>query len=218
MPPYSTLVLKRKYSGKYQKTAKKLKMYSAPTTKWGQSRSVVQEANFLDFNATAVTNTSGSVTLLNGMIYGTGASQHIGLKVILKSLEFHVRLINDPAAVLNWATVWLVYDNNPNGTTPAFSNIITSGEFISLQNRDRFKIMKRMNFMLVGNSTTFTEKTIAEERGFLPVNEDMLFNSGSAGTIADIQAGALYMLTYGSNVVGTTDCSTDITCRTRFIA
>lgn len=225
------VVRKRKAIGTYRASPmKKIKTVSRarPGARYGWTpmKSGVRyppiELNYVDYYNTNVSfSTTSQVLLLNGMTLGSGPSQHIGLKAYLRSIEFDFVAYNGGTATLNYGDAWLVYDQSPNGAAPTMSNIIdpNGDNFINLVNRDRFKILKHFCITLCGNSATPSSgEEIKQFRGYLKMNEEMVFNSGNAGTVADIQTGALYFVCKGAIVAGTGASIISINTRVRYIA
>jgi hypothetical protein len=98
-----------------------------------------------------------------------------------------------------------VYDRQSNGAAPAITDVLDSNSPFSLFNKDnaqRFRIVadfvKVLNASVESGSTHVTG--IVRTRLETPV----LFNSGTAGTIADINTGGLFLLSLGSSTAGAT--------------
>lgn len=221
MPLQCNMPTKRKWNSA-QRSSKRARLSSTmgvPGYGFRAVRPFTQEMNFLDTSvASQAVNTTGTVRLLNGMQYGTGATQHIGLKARLKSLEYYFWVYNDSTANINVVDVWIVYDANPNGVTPNFGDIITNDQFIYLPNRDRFKILKRHKLTLAGAPSNPTDSTVVRDNGYLKMDFDQVFNTSNVGSIADIQTGAVWLVAYGTSNSGTSDCSIDFRSRLRYVA
>jgi len=92
----------------------------------------------------------------------------------------------------------LVYDMQANATAPVATDILQSdniGGLTNLNNANRFKIImdKEFKFGSVDQTTLVYKK-------YLKCKLPTQFNSGSAGTIGDIQTGSIYLVTYSPNL------------------
>lgn len=102
----------------------------------------------------------------------------------------------------------------------------TSISHLNPNNRDRFKILwdKQFAFGPIKVDNTATQSyswaqgpSVYSVKYFKKLNLEMIFNAGSAGTIADVTSGALYLLTIGTTAAGTnTDADFIVTTRVRF--
>ena len=160
---------------------------------------------------------SGSVgTLLNGIQVGANSYQRIGRHIKLKYMLFKCR-INQLTAltfadqVLRFLIVW---DREPNGmaTVPNFSNVMASAagtsdpfSFPNLSNEKRFQILMdrtikvpTQNASGLSGSTQTSSIEQREKNYFsktIKLNRKTLFTAlGNAGTIADIDKGALFIV------------------------
>ena len=91
-------------------------------------------------------------------------------------------------------------------------------------NRDRFKVLwdKQVAIGPMGISATANvgfscpPQSVAIKK-FMPLKMEMIFNSGSAGTIADVVSGALYLVSIGNQAASVSaDCSAILSTRVRF--
>lgn len=180
-------------------------------------------------------NTTGSFTLLNGIQLGSDYNNRIGRKVVFKSVYIRGYGANQPqiapAVALTGSQLYrmiVFVDMQPNGATPALTDILQSATSLSqlnLNNRDRFRVLRDRTFA-VGPwllSTTATQSYAATANAvfkfeeFIRLNVETIYNAGNAGTIGDINSGALYMLWVGSAASGATDGTITSSIRLRFI-
>ena len=104
------------------------------------------EWKYLDTVFPAGITSSGNFVLLNGLVPGTGASQRIGMKIAIRSVEFRFEANNVAAASLSQPVrCMLLQDRQPNGVAPAaLTDFITPGDYLGLRNlaqRKRFRIL-----------------------------------------------------------------------------
>lgn len=188
-----------------------------------------KDTGFVDVAAAAYAyNTTGSITLLNTVAQGASVNQRIGKKYALKSLQCRGFDIGDSTAIDNYCSFLIVYDKRPTGALPAITDILVTASSLS-QNNDansgRFRIMKREDFVLVGNpsltgvvANALTEKTMREESWFLKLNGlPVVCKAAGTGAIGDIEEGALYLITVGATPAGTADANMTVGFRLRFV-
>lgn len=159
--------------------------------------------------ATYIADTTGTVTLLNGVATGTDFTNRIGRKVCWKSILIQGYI--SPETVAQGPTlcrVMLVYDSQPNGALPAITDVLLTSSAtapMQLNNRDRFKILwdKRIVLGLVSNvaTTSVADRTVAEVRKYKKINLDTIYD-GTTNAIADVQSGSIFMLTVGATANG----------------
>jgi len=121
--------------------------------------------------------------LLNGIQIGTGGSNRVGREVFLEKLDF---------SISGTPTRWMiVYDRQSNGATPATDALTQDvSDSISPQNfsnKERFDILWDSQY-----DRTPEQAQIYNHKDF-EIGLCTYYNSGSAGTVADITSGALYL-------------------------
>jgi len=160
-------------------------------------------------------NRTGLVrTLLNGMVRGDNAkAERKGNCIRVRNIQIRGIVeanidsegVADPALV----SLWIVYDKQANGVvfpTPQFLaqgvgagvGDSPSSQFLNLNNRDRFVILKHDLFVIGPH-----EKE-AGQQGFtgspyphlvnwnLDVDLETVYNSGNTGLVADINSGSIH--------------------------
>lgn len=159
----------------------------------------------------SVENTGTVLRLLNGCVAGSQNFNRIGRKINLKSLQIHGYFQATAVATANVkARMLIVFDKQSNGAAPTYANIITSQDItgatsstvtdmINLDNRDRFEIIRDENIVIAPYNTTATQ-SVAGTPTIVPIdryiklgNRETVYNAGTAGTVGDIQSGALYV-------------------------
>lgn len=188
------------------------------------ARAVAQakETGYVDLAQNYDFDTTGDIFLLNTIAQGTSVNQRVGKKVMMKSLQLRGYVFNNSAALYNDCALLVVYDRRPTGSLPAITDILVSANAISLNNDNnsgRFKILKRCDFELVGapSVTTGTEASAATADFYLSLRDlPTVYKSAATGAIADIEEGALYLVTVGINAAGTSAAAGVLNCRVRF--
>lgn len=154
----------------------------------------------------------GVGVLLNGLVPGTGASQRIGKKVTLKSIQIR-GAINAGALGVNpfsgFGRMFIIYDKQANAAFPTIASILeqTSGTSpMNMDNRERFLVLYDRQFAL----DQFGGNPSAQVKMYKKLNLTTVFNAGTAGTVADITSGAVYVVFINENSYVTTSTNSPI--------
>lgn len=175
--------------------------------------------------ATYQVNTTGSLTCLNCMIRGDDYTERIGRKIQVSSLYIrgYIRHENAVPGVIN-AQLWrlIVFsDSQPNGTAPGVTDVLMTANpsaQLNPNNRDRFKILKDKQWTSDGANNQTIGNHAFPIKLFKQLNLQTIFNGTNAGTIADINTGALFMLWIGSEAAGAlTDGNAIVSVRIRYV-
>ena len=180
----------------------------------------------------ALTNTNfaaaGNFQLLNAPITGSELFNRIGRKIYMKSIEVRAFIQNVSTSVQDTGRVILIYDSQPNNAGFVNTDILadstalgaTSGySGINLANRQRFKIIRDYQVMLPSVTNTagvLTNGPAAmdtvwhghEFHWFVPLKGlETVYNGNNAGTVADINSGALVLMFISNGAGNTWTCS-----------
>lgn len=183
-------------------------------------------------------NTTGSITLLNGLTKGDDIGNREGRKVTVKSIFIRgmvypeqgtTAIVAGGAETLNQLLRMIIFvDYQPvTATAVTLTDVLkeaSSYSQLNINNRTRFRVLHDETFTVPNSFKAFTAATGAvgniggahEVKVYKKVDIPVTFNSGDAGTFADIQNGAIYMLWVGSAAAGTTDCNATLSTRVRF--
>lgn len=179
------------------------------------------EWKYLDTFVSTQVSTTPNLSLLNGIATGTAASQRVGMKVAIRSMELRGYMrITAGAGVPQMHRLLIVLDRQPNGAAPgAITDIVGSANVISLRNlanRKRFKIM----YDKVWSFGLFNQGGIEEKhfRAYFKFRRPIIvdFNTGTGGTIADISTNSIYACDIGTVALGATDGQCNMYCRLRY--
>lgn len=185
-------------------------------TKWSQ------ETGFVDLaSATYALDTTGSVTLLATVPNGTSVNARVGKKVYWKSIQMRGAITAGSTAVINDVGFLIVYDARPRATLPALTDILVSASSSSFNNdaeSARFTILKRVDQIVIGNSTTVATGMEAFSCDFFLdlKKREAVYRAGGTGAIGDIDKGSLLLVTFGSVAAGTAAASLVVAFRTRY--
>lgn len=159
-------------------------------------------------------DTTGFVTLLNGIAVGDDNTTRDGRQVVITSV--HIRGIvfpEDQATGVNLARWLLVWDKAPNSSTdkPTIAQILTAGDnslaMTNLDNRERFIILRDKQYPFGYQNNTATQAMNVGQNMY-DINEYVKLNtittySGTVNTLGAIATGALWFVTTGTAAAGT---------------
>lgn len=203
---------------------------AAPVIRASKARAVAmaKETGYVDVaTATYALDTTGTVTLLNTVAQGVAVTQRVGKKIMMKGLQCRGNLQANTTAGLNDVAYMIVYDKRPTGALPAVTDILVAATANSMNNDNnagRFQILKRCDETLIGNATftgavanALTEVTQKDADWYLDLKgKEVVYKAVASGAIADIEQGALYLVTVGNSVAGTAAAIAALAFRLRF--
>jgi len=177
----------------------------------GPMRAPKGEKKVIDtVEAAYVCDTTGTVTLVNGVATGTDFTNRIGRKTMMATAQVRgIVYPVDSTTSSNLARVMLVYDKQPSsGATPAITDILLASEssaFNNLNNRDRFVIVMDEKVAIGSTNNTATQSfagapTVYLIDRYITLNHECIF-SGTGATLASISSGALYLVSIGNAAV-----------------
>lgn len=148
--------------------------------------------------------TSNAALLLNGVAPGTGSGQRIGRRITLRSIDLKFEFtVVDNAGVGNVSSplrLLVVYDRQPNAATPGATQMLLTDELTSpnnLANSRRFETLFDEIVPCVGSAGPAS----CMVHRYKKLQHDMEFNTGSAGTVADIVSGAIWFLAWQDGTI-----------------
>lgn len=177
------------------------------------------EWKYADFAISTAVNNGGSIGVINALAPGTGASQRIGVKVTLRSIE--MRLVANCDLVGGLAQTnrfLLLMDRQANAAAPNLADFLNPATYLGIRNlvnRKRFRIMLDKAYELTPVAGDYARKNfkiyMKFRRGII-----VEYNNVGAGTIADIVTNAIHFVTIGSEAAGNTDGAINGVIRIRY--
>lgn len=169
-------------------------------------------------------DTTGSIALIATIPQGTSVNQRVGKKAMYKSLQVRGLVRGENTTLYNKGVVLIVYDRLPTGTLPSVTDILdtaNANSFNNDANSDRFKIIRRMEFPIVGNVATAgqgTDSSLHCVDEYIDLSKYIVqFKAAGTGAIADISKGSLLVVTAGLIAAGSADTTATLGFRTRFV-
>lgn len=186
----------------------------------GSHKATPTELKFVDASGNptipAGAGTWSSGILLNATVPGTTATTRIGRQITMKSLE-----LRSTASLASTSTqggscrLLIVYDKESKGAAPGITDILESDSFYSfknLSNPQRFVTLVDHVYDSLTSAGDFTVDFNTYRKMALPVQ----YNTGSAGTVADINWGAVYAFACQNGTIGTAGPLLPVVTRIRY--
>ena len=172
------------------------------------------------YTGSLVADTTGTLSLLNGIARGDDIDERDGREVIMKSIQINgLNAVTSGTGVDQTHRVILVYDKQANAAACTGAQVLdTTAANITLavrnlENRKRFVILMDKVFRL---SASGESNSSVAWRYYKRFNLPVTFNTGTAGTIADIVTGSLYLFSFGNIAAGATAGTLVVNCRIRY--
>lgn len=165
------------------------------------------EWKFLDLTVNNAMDSTGAMLLLNGLQPGSSASQRIGMKVAIRSLQMKLISFCTAGTGVDQEHRWLVLlDRQANGAAPAaLTDFLAAGNtkgLRNLANRRRFKIVLDKRYYINNANEPGSARVF---NVYMKFRRPLIveYNAGIAGTIADIVSNSLYLVLIGQVAPGT---------------
>jgi len=173
------------------------------------------DAKYFDTaTATYAANTTGSITHLSIVPQGTTVNSRIGKAFRCTSVSVRGRVVADTTTTEALAAAYLVWDYQPNKALAAVTDILDAANanaFPKRENAGRFKIIKKWQYELLGNTTTpATGQEGHAIDDFVKLGSDknvLCTAADTTGVIGNTIEGALLFVTVGAIAAGTADAN-----------
>jgi hypothetical protein len=156
-------------------------------------RFVNAEMHYLDTVQTAV-NVSSTTTfvLLNGMQTGDTSMTRTGQSIKMDRTDFRFYLTGNITAVQVSCRLIIVIDKQANGAIFADTALLNAATTVSpyaVGGQMRFQVLYDQTFALSTAGPLNVCQCVT-----IPTNQHVEYNTGNAGTVADINSNSLYLL------------------------
>lgn len=156
-------------------------------------KSVVNvERKYSDYTFNSTVSTTENFQLINGLSLGDTAITREGQSIKMSSLFVRFYMTMSDLAVVTQVRVIIVMDKQPNASTITSAALLqNNGSIISpllIDYGSRFKVFFDKIYRLDTNKLNLVTKK------FLKLRFHTKFNTGNAGTIADITKNSLYIM------------------------
>jgi hypothetical protein len=175
------------------------------------------EIKSVDVGQDFAVNTTGAIYLLNGLIPGVDYNDRIGRKVRVVGITINLRSYVQAGTGIDQGHRYIIFiDHQANGTAPSIEDLLMSVGPESQFNRDyekAFSVLYDRRFILNASGEAGSNKEWLID---IPSRFITWYNTGTAGTVADIVTNALYLVAVGSIAAGDTDGSCSMRSRVFF--
>lgn len=177
------------------------------------------EWKYLDTDVGNAVNTTGAYSLINGLTLGNTANSRVGQKISIRSIELrYYGFVTAGTGVDQIHRMSIIVDRQANGVTPTVGSHLTSNTPVGLRDlayRSRYKTLfdRVWTMNASGEPGSFRNMHV-----YLKFRRPIVveYNTGNAGTVADITTNAIYFYRVGTQAAGGTAGSSNSTCRIRF--
>jgi len=179
-----------------------------------------KDLKFIDNQFGSNLDTTGTLTLINGIAEGDDYNSRNSRSVVIKSVA--VRGNAFPTATTGLpqkARIMLVWDNAVNGALPTIATIlatVNAESFPLVDNEKRYTILWDHSFVIGLQAAAVADQVIVNFEKLIHLNAPVAF-LGTTNGIGSVQNGAIYLVTVGNLVAGTTAGSTLVNTRVRFM-
>jgi hypothetical protein len=167
-------------------------------------------------NTYTLSGTTGTLVLLNAITQGVTGNSRTGRQVKLDHLRLNFTFTASSAESQDAVRIIVLIDKESRGAAPAVGDVLTNSTFglgalLSSHNFDnvptRFKILADevvciQPTVAVNSTNTVWNTNIFHRLFHIKLKQNVHYYNTSAGTIADIDSGALYFITWGVNSSG----------------
>lgn len=211
---------------------RKRKATKSPAAKKTKKKSIligtgpIGEAKYVDTGeATYACDTTGTITHVSIVPQGATAVARDGRTCEITACHIRGLIQSNSTTTITSGTLLLVWDQQPNKALAAIDDIL-DGKKAHLQNKrenaNRFRILMRRDYALIGNTTTAGQATSAsgyrvEEYIRLPKGCICVYTTAdTTGAIANCIQGALLFVSIGQTAAGNSAAAFYGTLRTSF--
>ena len=151
------------------------------------------EFKSVDTLVTGDLNTTGTISLINGIARGDEINERNGREVVMRSVQLSMNAQStDTTGIPQCCRILLVYDRQTNAAAPTFAQVLTAtGASLplaprNLENRRRFKILMDRKFTIGPQGATtaalgaLSKKMLSDF--YRKLRHPVTFNNGDAGT------------------------------------
>lgn len=155
-------------------------------------RFINTEMHFTDVTASVTPTTTPALVLLNGISIGDTASTRTGQSIKMDRADFRFTLAVNTTSVVNFVRVIVVLDKQSNATAMTSADLLVASTVVSpysFGSQNRFVPLFDETFALHSSGPGAFTKVVG-----LNTNQHVTYNTGNAGTIADIVTNSVYLI------------------------
>jgi len=171
-------------------------------------RFVNAEIHYTDAIGNAVASTStAAFVLLNGLSTGDTMTTRTGQSVKCDGMDFKFIITGNAAAIPLYERILVVADKQTNAAIFAIGELLNATTVTSMYtvgNQSRFQVLYDESFSLVPGSESYA---ITRALKLPAAGIHTMFNTGNAGTVADIVSLSIYLIHFSDQAVNNSSFS-----------
>lgn len=182
------------------------------------------ELKYNDNSFTVDATTTGAIVALNQMAAGDTALLRDGNKILCKSVQLRFYMQLEDASVNAIVRMIVVWDRQPNLTTPSIAtagtgplDTITIQSLRQVATASRFRVLSDKVYVLNQKNDTATSRQIIHDELYMKVPEECQLTSFADGTSANPISGGLYLMYFSNIAAGAADVDVFGQARVRFL-
>lgn len=147
-----------------------------------------------------------AILILNSILRGAGPNERVGNRIIVTRITLEGYLLAGPTGLFNPYDILIVYDKQPPGFSPSWTDVMspTAGAaIVNMDTNDRFVILKRFRGVINGNQTPTTGGEVAKISWTGKFNLPVEYKNVGTSAYGDFQTGVIFMTSRGTAPVGT---------------
>jgi len=174
----------------YGKTIMRLGSQAGRDFQWLR-QFVNTEIHYLDTTNSSNVSTTSTLVLLNGTTTGDTATTRTGQSIRMNALDINAYLLGNSTAQQESVRILIVFDRQPNGaayTSTGLLNVDNTISMYTVGGQNRYIVYSDEMYAISNGGPTnvhFSKR--------IQLNQHTEYNTGSAGTVADINSGSLYL-------------------------
>lgn len=160
------------------------------------------EKKFIDTSPGTAVDSTVTTTLLNGSVPGSGATNRVGRAITIQSLYIRFCISAGATPTNALFRILVIVDRQANGLAPPLTDILVSNTPVALNNLDnRGRFVTLMDYMdVIDTAQQFKATKVL----YLRKKIGVVYNSGTAGTIADIATNSVFWVAFSDLGAGAT--------------
>lgn len=165
-------------------------------------RFINTETNYTDAVVNGVaSSTTATFTLLNGIQLGDTAATRTGQSVKCVKIDLNIAVVGNQSATSILGRILVVMDKQANAATFAVGDLLnatTVTSMFTIGNQMRFSVLYDESYaMNINGNFCFVERKL------LNCQSHTEYNTGNAGTVADINTNSIYLIHFTDQATNT---------------
>ncbi len=156
-------------------------------------RFINTEMHYIDTTASTTASSTPALVLLNGVAPGDTTITRTGQSIKMDRSDFRFQIAVNATSIVNFVRVIVVMDKQANATALTAADFLSNNTPYSpytFGSQDRIVPLYDETFAL----STYSNGAVTKCVGLPGINQHVIFNTGTAGTVADIVTNSVYLV------------------------